>query len=354
LRKLNLTTPPQSICILRLSALGDACHVVPVVRTLQRVWPTARLSWIIGRAEAQLLSLLPGVEFIIIDKRSGWRGLRSVRAQLQAQRFDLLLHMQLALRASLVSTCVRAPVRLGFDRPRARELQWLFTNARIAPKGNEHVLDSFQGFLVAIGLAGEPLEWNLPLPPDAQQYAAQLVPDAQPTLLISPCSSHRARNWRAERYAAIASHAVHSHGMRVILCGGRSDIERTMGAQIEQLAGVALVNQIGRDTLPQLLALIARSTVLLSPDAGPVHMATMVGTPVIGLYACTRSARSGPYRSLEWCVDRYELAAQRWRGRSAAELPWQEKIEEPAVMDLIEVQDVRERLDALMRYHRAA
>jgi heptosyltransferase I len=352
LRKLNLNTPPQSVCILRLSAIGDTCHVVPVVRTLQRVWPRARLSWIIGRAEAQLMSLLPDVEFIIIDKRAAWRGLRSAREQLHARQFDLLLHMQLALRASLVSTLVQAPVRLGFDRARARELQWLFTNARIEPGGNQHVLDSFQGFLAALGIEREPLEWNLPLPPEAQQYAAQLVPDAQPTLLISPCSSHTARDWRAERYAAIAAYAVQNHGMRVILCGGRSAPERAMGAQIEQLAGVALINQIGRDTLPQLLALIARSTVLLSPDAGPVHMATMVGTPVIGLYACTRSARSGPYRSREWCIDRYELAAQRFRGRSAAELPWQEKIEQPGVMDLIEVSEVRERLDALMRYHR--
>jgi len=245
-------------------------------------------------------------------------------------------------------------VRVGFDRARARELQWLFTNTRIEPRGNEHVLDSFQGFLAALGIDGEALEWNLPLPPEAQQYAARLVPDAQPTLLISPCSSHSARDWRAERYAAIAEHAVQSHGMRVILCGGQSEAERAMGAQIERHCGATLINQIGRDTLPQLLALIARSTVLLSPDAGPVHMATMVGTPVIGLYACTRSARSGPYHSREWCIDHYELAAQRFRGRSAAQLPWQEKIEQPGVMDLIEVAEVRERLDALMRYHHAA
>ncbi len=339
---------------MRLSAIGDTCHVVPVVRTLQRVWPSTRLSWIIGRTEAQLMSLLPDVEFIIIDKRSGWRSWRQTRALLRARRFDLLLHMQLALRASLVSTCVHAAVRLGFDRARARELQWLFTNARIEPRGNQHVLDSFQGFLAALGIAGAPLQWNLPLPSEAQQYAAQLVPDTQPTLLISPCSSHGARDWRAERYAHIAAHAVRRHGMRVILCGGRSLAERAMGEQIERLGDVPLINQIGRDTLPQLLALIARSTVLLSPDAGPVHMATMVGTPVIGLYACTSSKRSGPYHSLEWCVDRYELAAQRFRGRSAEALPWQEKIEQPGVMDLIEVADVRERLDALMRYHRAA
>jgi heptosyltransferase I len=112
---------------------------------------------------------------------------------------------------------------------------------------------------------------------------------------------------------------------------------------------VPIVNQIGGDTLPQLLALLARASVVLCPDSGPAHMATMVGTPVIGLYAATRLERTGPYLSRQWCVDRYEAAAHRYRHCSADQLPWSEKIEHPGVMDLIEVADVRERLDALMR-----
>ena len=76
---LNLVEPPESLCILRLSAIGDTCHVVPVVRTLQRAWPTTRLTWVIGRGEARLMSLLPGVEFITIDKRAGLAGARALR-----------------------------------------------------------------------------------------------------------------------------------------------------------------------------------------------------------------------------------------------------------------------------------
>jgi heptosyltransferase I len=342
-------TPPRSLCILRLSAIGDTCHVVPIVRTLQRVWPATRLTWIIGRLEARLMSLLPGVEFITIDKRSGLAGLRDARVALRGRRFDALLHMQLALRASLISVSVRARRRLGFDLRRARELQWLFTNARIAPRREQHVLDALQGFLPALGIEPGVLEWNLPLPPNALAYAAELIPDAQATLVVSPCASHALRNWRAERYAALIEHAVRRHGMRVVLAGGPSAIEREMGAAIERHASVPLRNQIGRDTLPQLLALLARATVLLTPDSGPAHMAGMVGTPVIGLYAATRLQRCGPYFSRQWSIDRYEEAARRFRGCSAAELPWHEKIERPGVMDLIEVADVRERLDALLR-----
>lgn len=342
-------TPPGSLCILRLSAIGDTCHVVPVVRTLQRLWPTTRLTWIIGRPEARLLTLLPGVEFITIDKHAGLAGVRALRRALRGRRFDVLLHMQLSLRASLASLAVRSALRLGFDRARARELQWLFTNARIAPRSREHVLDSFQGFLAALGLEPGMLEWNLPLPPQARAYAAAQIPDAQPTLIVSACSSHPARNWRPERYAAIIDHAVERHGMRVLLCGGRSRLERDMGEAIERHASAPLTNQIGRDSLPQLLALLERATVLLSPDSGPVHMATMVATPVIGLYAATRLQRTGPYLSRQWCVDRYPQAALRFRGRDASQLPWHQKIEDPGVMDLIEVADVRERLDALLR-----
>ena len=104
--------------------------------------------------------------------------------------------MQLALRASLLAQCVPADVKLGFDRARARELQWLFTNARIAARTREHVLDSFFGFLAALGIEERLLRWDLPLPAGARSYAQRLIPDAQPTLIVSPCSSHPLRNWR--------------------------------------------------------------------------------------------------------------------------------------------------------------
>ena len=346
---LPLADPPRSLCILRLSAIGDTCHVVPIVRTLQQAWPATQLTWIIGRTEARLMSLIEGVEFITVDKGAGLAARRALRAQLRGRRFDVLLHMQLALRASLIARAVPADVKLGFDRPRARELQWLFTNARIAANTREHVLDSFFGFLAALGIRERLLRWDLPLTAAARAYAARLIPDAQPTLVISPCSRHKQRNWRIERYAALATHAAVRHRMRVILAGGPSETERGMGEAIVKAAsGVTLINQIGQDTLPELLALLARATVLVSPDSGPAHMATMVGTPVIGLYAATNPARSGPYLSGRWCVDAYARAARTFRGCTPEELPWGHKIEEPGVMDLIQVEEATARIDELL------
>src|SRR5215467_10877454 len=167
---LPFAQPPRSLCILRLSAIGDTCHIVPIIRTLQHVWPATQLTWIIGKTEARLMKLVDGVELITVDKRSGLSGLRNLRSQLRGRKFDALLHMQLALRASIVAREVQAPVKLGFDRARARELQWLFTNAQIPPRTREHVLDSFFGFAEALGLTTRVLRWDLPLPPAAQGY----------------------------------------------------------------------------------------------------------------------------------------------------------------------------------------
>jgi heptosyltransferase I len=323
---------------------------VPVVRTLQDAWPATRLTWILGRLEHKLLGHLPGIEFIVFDKKGGRAAYRSLRDELHGRRFDALLHMQLALRASLVAAQLKARWKIGFDRARAREGQWLFTNTRIAAREREHVLDSFFGFAECVGVRDRSMRWDIPVPEGARTYAERAIPDpSRATLVISPCSSHALRNWSVQRYAALADHAVVTHGMEVILCGGRSEIELGYGAAIAQRMRHPCRNLIGQDTLLEFLATLERATMLLSPDSGPAHMATAVRTPVLGLYAATNPQRSGPYYSRSWCVDRYGQAALKFRGRAATELPWTEKIEEPGVMDLITVDDAAERLDALMR-----
>jgi len=343
----------DSLCIIRLSAIGDTCHVVPMIRTLQHAWPDCKITWIIGRIEAKLMSLLPEVEYLTVDKRRFVSEFARLRSSLAGRRFDALLHMHVSFRASLISLLVEAPLKVGFDRARSRDMQWLFTNRKIAARHREHVLDSFWGFTEALGVAERRLEWNIPLPPEALAYAEAVIPDSQPTLLVSPCSSHPLRNWRAEYYARIADHAIDRWNMRVILCGGPTDNERQMSRRIIELARHPLIDQVGRDTLPQMLALLRRATVLVTPDSGPAHMGAMVDTPVIGLYAPTNPARSGPYLSQRWCVDRFALAARTFMRREPDRLPWWVKIEKPGAMDLIQPEDVSERLDALMQQRSA-
>jgi heptosyltransferase I len=344
----SFDTPPASVCILRLSAIGDTCHVLPVVRTLQRAWPDTRFTWIIGSVEAKLLGHIPEIEFIVLDKKSLAGSYRLLRQKMRGRHFDVLMHMQVALRASLLSTLVPAKIKLGFDRKRARELQWLFTSNRIRPTERQHVMDALFGFAEKYHVYEKLLRWDIPIPQAARDYARRVIPDDARTLIISPCSSHRLRNWRAEYYAQIADYAISALGMRVVLCGGRSQLEQQMGDAIVRNMSEACENTIGQDTLLEFLATLERAVAIITPDSGPAHMATAVGTPVVGLYAATNPTRSGPYLSRQWCVDKYDLAARRLLGKPAAELPWTTKIERPGVMDLITPDDVIKKLHSVL------
>lgn len=341
-------TPPESVCILRLSAIGDTCHVLPVVRTLQRAWPQTRFTWVIGRVEAKLLGHIPDIEFIVVDKGRLFDSYRSLREKMRGRHFDVLMHMQLALRASILATAIPAKIKLGFDRRRARELQWLFTTDRIQPAQKQHVLDSLFGFAEKFHVYEKLLRWDIPIPDAAREYARKLIPEGVQTLVISPCSSHRLRNWRAEYYAQVADYAISSLGLHVVLCGGRSEVEQQMGREITARMQQKCANAIGKDTLVELLATLERATLVLTPDSGPAHMATTVGTPVVGLYAATNPARSGPYLSRQWCVDKYDVAAQRLLGKPASQLPWTTKIERPGVMDLITPDEVIRKLHSVL------
>ncbi|MGH8106142.1 MAG: glycosyltransferase family 9 protein, partial [Arenimonas sp.] len=103
---------------------------------------------------------------------------------------------------------------------------------------------------------------------------------------------------------------------------------------------VPVIDLVGKDTLKQLLALLERADLLLSPDSGPLHMANTVGTKVIGLYACTDAERSGPYSDRRYTVNHYQQAALQFMNKPADQLPWGKRVEFPGVMDLIKVEEV--------------
>ena len=347
---LPLTSAPDNICIVRLSALGDVTHAVPVVRAIQRHWPQTRITWICATLEHKLLSALDGINFIVVDKKSGWGGYYRLWRQLAGQRFDIMLQMQTSARANITGALVKADIKLGWDRLRARDFHRFFMTHSIPQTRFEHQVQGHLSFARCIGLEASEPEWNFPVSEEAITFVNDLIPGNARVLLISPCSSHVHRNWRAERYAAVADYASERHGMTVVLSGGPSALEASMGATIEAAADSPLINLIGKDTLPQLVALLQRADVVLTPDSGPTHLANALGTPVIGIHACTWSKRSGPYNSLQLCVDKFAEAAQRYRNSTPEQLRWGTRIEQEGVMDLVEVDDVLDCLEQALTF----
>ncbi|TVP81222.1 glycosyltransferase family 9 protein [Thioalkalivibrio sp.] len=335
----------NSVVILRLSAIGDVTHVVPVVLSLQRQRPDVRITWIIGRLEAKLVGDLPGVEFLVFDKKAGLAGYRELRRQLRGRRFDALLHMQVALRANLAAALVPASVRVGYDRARSKDLHGLVVNRRIRAVPAQHVRDCLASFLEPLGLEAAEPRWEIPLGDGDRAFADSHLEPGRFNIVLSPYASHPLRNWLPERYAALADHAITAHGARVILVGSPSGLEKAFAAEIESQMRQRAVNLVGQDTLKQLAALLAGADLLVAPDTGPAHIANAMGTDVLGLYAASNPDRSGPYGSRQWCVNRYPEALAKFAGRSVAEARWGAKAEFPGAMALISVQDATTMLD---------
>lgn len=341
-------TSIKSICILRLSAIGDVTHVLPVVHSLQRQLPGVRITWVIGKTEARLLDGLPGVEFVVFDKSAGLRGYLELWRKLKRRQFDVLFHMQVALRANLAAMLIPARTRIGYDRERSKDFHGLFINQRIPRRGGQHVLECLASFPTALGLKPAEPEWHIPVSETDHAFAASILDPARLNLVISPAASHEFRNWPAERYAALADYAIREYGAHVILVGGPSDQDLDYCQAIERTMQESVLNICGQDTLKQLAALLAKADLLIAPDTGPAHIANAMGTSVLGLFAASNPRRSGPYHSIDWCVNRYPEALEQFTGQREANARWGTKAEFSGAMELIEVEDATQVLDRWM------
>ncbi len=334
-------TAPRSICLLRLSALGDVTHVLPLLRTLRLAWPHVAISWVIGKGEHRLLEGLPGVRFVEFDKKSGIAGMRSVRRQC-GERFDVLLQLQVSARANLLSAFIPARRRIGYDRSRAKDGHGLFVNERIADRPGIHVLDAIGSFAnrwVCQRDAGrlEPAGTGRGPRLGTRAMARGRNPHADDLAVFQPCAAQLARGatcraGRPCRGARLADRAVR-----------RAQPARTRDRRCDPRGSMRtrddVLDLIGKDTLKQLPALLARADLLVTPDSGPMHIANAMGTKVLGLHAATNPQRSGPYSDRRYCVDRYDDAARKYRGKPATALKWGTRIEAEGVMDLITVDD---------------
>ena len=340
------TTAPKSICILRLSAIGDVCHAVAAIQAIQKQWPTTEITWIMGKIEAQLLSDLPGVRVIVFDKSTGFAGMKAIWKQLSEQKFDALLHMQLALRASALTLGIKAKYKIGFNRKRAKEAQWLFTNKKINDTSSAHVLDSFFEFAYFLGIDKTTPSWNIPLADKDISFARQQRLDNKPIFIISPAASKDERNWLTDRYAAVADYAA-QQGFQVLLCGSPAPREVKLGNDIEGLMNEKATNLIGKTSLKQLTAVIGEAQLILAPDSGPAHIATTQGVPVIGLYGHSNPNRTRPYLSKETVISVYEKHVQEQHKKQLNELPWSARAKGAHIMADISVEQVIDMFDKI-------
>ncbi|ETX10332.1 lipopolysaccharide biosynthesis protein [Marinomonas ushuaiensis DSM 15871] len=330
----------QHLAIVRLSALGDVCHAMAVVQSIMKQNPTMQVTWITSPLEANLVRLLKDVQVVEYDKKTGFPGLFSLRKQLKGYRFDMLLHLQWSLRASFVSRMVKAKRRVGFALSHSREKQsWFVNELAPEPKG-EHVLDSFLSIASVLGIKQPSLPCGLVLPEVSFDLPSRYV-------VLNPSASKADRNWTVEGYQAVLAY-LSSKGMSVVITGGPSLEEKSFAQQIIAEQTDSVIDLVGKTRLDVMLSVLKGAELVISPDTGPAHMATLVGTPVLGLYAHSNPKRTGPYKDLDKVVSVYEELVEKEYQKSVAELPWSTRVHDQEAMQYIRIDQVMAVLKRLI------
>jgi heptosyltransferase I len=332
------------LCIVRLSSIGDVCHVTMMVQVLRKRHPHVKVTWIIGRVEYQLVKHLTGIDFIVFNKSEGLRGYIKLRRQLQHYMFDVLLHMQVSLRANIVARLVKAQRRIGFDSARAKEgHQWVVTE-QVASQVEPHVLDGFFSFYQQLMHLPPPIDrlyCDFRIPVMVADRVRTWLAGHSKWLVICPAASKDERNWLPERYAQVADRAA-QEGYRVMLCGSSRFSEHTLAASIVQMCQTSVVNLVGQTDLSTLVSILGSVKVVLAPDTGALHLAVSQGTPAIGLYAHSNPRRTGPYYNRDLVVSCYDRQLELQYGASYKQLPWGKRLKGAQLMQEIQVDKVME------------
>lgn len=335
--------PPSEVCVVMLSALGDAVHVLPVMNALKRAWPSTRITWVVQPVPYLLVRDHPSVDrFVVFQRRKGpgaWRSFRDAAVQLRAQRFDLLLALQVYAKAGMLAALTKADVKLGFDRARARDLNWLVTNERIAPHPVQHVQDQYFEFVRHLGIDPEPVEWRIPVHDDERAAQRSFFDGLdRPACGVVVGTSKPAKNWAPERYSRLLESLEYDFGMRPVLMGGPSAIERHLADEVLAGTRARVVDMLG-DDLRRLVWLLDGAPLVISPDTGPLHLARALDTPVVGLYGYTNPKRYGPYRKYEdLVVDGYARHAdEEYPPSMAYRSEGMERVEVDAVVEKVRV-----------------
>jgi lipopolysaccharide heptosyltransferase I len=296
-----VTDVPARILLIKPSSLGDVVHALPVLSLLRRRWPKAHISWLIADSFAGLIEAHPQLDEVIrFDRRrfaAAWwnpaalRDLFCFKRSLREHHFDLVIDLQGLLRSAIVGRVARSPRRVGFRA--ARELAWLLYTDRVAVEPSDaHAVDRYLAAAASIGCGREPVDFTFPPTSSEDETVVQelIGPNCdQRFAVLLPGTNWPTKRWPAQNFAALVRPLRERFGLTGLVAGGAE--ARPLAAQIPDALDVT-----GRTTLPQLVALLRRASLVIANDSGPMHIAAALGRPLVAMFGPTNPHRTGPWR----------------------------------------------------------
>jgi heptosyltransferase I len=293
------------VLVMRLSAMGDILHALPAVTALREAHPDWRIAWAVEPQWKPLLATegatergpsMPVVDRVHVVPARQWArsplsaktllDVRRARRELRDERYDVCIDLQGAVRSAVIAEWARTHRLIGEDAPRERVARWFF-DERVKTRGI-HVIE--QAMEVMNSVAGDALPVRLPLLPTDEEAERKAGAFTEPFVLINPGAGWGAKRWPVERYAAVAAR-MRDAGYNVLVNAGPG--EESLTSEIVALGNGAATAL--RCPIAELISVTRRAALVIGGDTGPVHLASALDRPVVGIFGPTDPARNGPF-----------------------------------------------------------
>ena len=303
------------VLIVRLSALGDIVHALPVLNRLRKTFPAAEIDWLVEENYAATLGLASGLHRRIIVRATsnaespdtisfaGVPGYLRAAGYLRSRRYDAALDLQGLLKSAVWARASGAQRVIGFDRDDLREplAASLYTET-VKPDVSGHVIRKNLSILPALGVEpGPPALSVQPVPSTEMIKAIQTAGGSNGYIVINPGAAWPNKCWPPDRFGAVAKMLRDRTGLHSLVTWGPK--ERELAESVSQASGGA-ATPAPPTSVSDLAALMRSAALAISGDTGPLHIAAAVGTPLVGLFGPTRPERNGPWEPRDEVISR--------------------------------------------------
>lgn len=301
----------KNILVVKLSAIGDVIHALPVSYAIKETFPDAHLTWVVEPPAYELLKMNPCVDEIIIFRKKEFKTLKSFarnffpfRSEIQRENYDAVLDLQGLFKSAAIAFFAKSNIKLGICN--MRELSDKISKPVIGANSNGHIVERYLDTARAIGCKVERVVFPLEIPADEIKKAAAIMEQAG----LRDGNSYAAfviganwanKRWTTENFAALSDWLFDKKIIPVLIGNGAVDSARA--AEIETQTLIPPVNLVDKTTLPQLAHVIKNARLVVGGDTGPVHLAAGLQVPTIMLMGPTDANRNGPYAQTQNAIE---------------------------------------------------
>ena len=301
----------MNILIVRLGALGDVVHAIPAVAALRAAFPSARIDWLVEAKHRAVVDLVTVVDDVIVLERSTLAGWIGVVRTLRRTTYDVAIDFQGLLKSAVLARASGAARVVGFSMWHLREKTARPFYSEASEAGGGHVITRNLRLLRVLGVEDEQIRFPIrDVPSPALQELRARVPGR--FALVNPGAAWPNKRWPSGRFGELAAFLYEECGLTPVVLWGPG--EDTLANDVLAAASAHAV-LAPRTSIPDVVALARAASLVVSGDTGPLHLATAVGAPTVGIFGPTDPARNGPYAEADAVVSRYDACACHYERR---------------------------------------